>query len=94
MPTSCCKKPKKDCGKGLASRNHAYVVDKIYTEGCFKMIEQKIDGHCSEGIGIAVGVCTFLLLRIILSSFMAYEMYKKNQEKNREKIWQMKMTVR
>jgi len=93
---SCCKEKEKkeNCGNGLSGKEPEDVNKTIYVEGCFKNLEQKIDGHNYEGIAISVIVSTFLLLRIIISCGMACKMRKKHQEKKREQIWKMKMNVK
>ena len=61
--------------------------------GCFKLFDRKIVAHTFETICIVVIVCIFLLLRVLMSCFMAREMRENQQKKKSEMVWAKKMNV-
>lgn len=86
LPMSCCKRKNKskNISTFFVKQTNDCGNDGFYEDGCFKKLEDKIHQHNSEGIAISAVISTILLVRIILSCFMAKQM-------RREKIWKGKI---
>jgi len=66
VPDSCCKdNSQKGCGIAYTK------TDQIYTEGCLKQIESKIEENLASVAGAAIGISIFSLITIIVSCCVA-----------------------
>ena len=71
MPDSCCLEPQEKCGYGIFNAPSSTIPNKIYTHGCLKMIESKLEGQVVPVLLGYAGVGTVLALIQLLTIVFA-----------------------